>query len=120
MESPSGQSNSSPVAPKKTKAEIVNSEKFIALNQSFNNPSPIPQSSPTSSLINSLTDSYKQELKPTEIIIAKLNSPTPLPTNNYYLLSPTVVKKLPETGNLDNNLIIFLSAVFLIFYSFIF
>jgi len=126
MQSPSGSSNSSAVAPKKTKAQVVNSEKFIALNQA-NNFSPTPQLSPT--LIPSTTPEISlsetpaplntEEPTPTEIILAKAISSTPSPTNNSYL-SPTEIEKIPETGYLNYNLFIFGMAIFLIFYSFIF
>ena len=126
MQNPSGQSNSSAVAPKKTKAQVVNSEKFIALNQT-NKFSPTPQLSPTlipsttpeTSLSETPTPLNTEEPTPTEIILAKAISLIPSPTNNSYL-SPTEIEKIPETGYLNYNLIIFGSAIFLIFYSFIF
>jgi len=126
MQNPSGQSNSSAVAPKKTKAQVVNSEKFIALNQT-NKFSPTPQLSPTLipsttpeiSLSETPTPLNTEEPTPTEIILAKAVSLTPSPTNNSYL-SPTEIEKIPETGYLNYNLLIFGMAIFLIFYSFIF
>jgi hypothetical protein len=130
MQNPSGQSNSSAVAPKKTKAQVVNSEKFVALNQT-NNFSPTAQLSPTltplttaeTSLSETPTPLNTEEPTPTEIILAKTISPTGSSTNSAYFsptLSPTKVERLPTTGYLNYNLIIFGSAIFLIFYSFIF
>jgi len=122
MQKPSDQSNSSAVAPKNTKAQVVNSEKFIALNTTSNNSSPTLQPSltlsPTLYLLDSPTPTIIEVITPTEVILVKGDSLTPLPTNNNYL-SPTTIKKLPETGYISYNLIIFLFAIFLIFYSFV-
>jgi len=131
MESPSGNSTSSAVAPKKTKAQVVNSERFVALNQ-INNPSPTSSTisssptisdstSPTVSLseTSSATETEAILPSPTEIILAKAN-PSLKPQSTSKTPSPTNLKKLPDSGYLKYNLIIFGAAIFLIFYSFIF
>jgi len=125
MEAPTGNNNSSAVAPKKTKAQVETSEKFIALNQS-NNPSLTPTSenlisSPTPTAEPTITQisTEKVTLTPTEIILAKANSTSPSPTNNSYL-SPTEIKNLPSSGYINSLLVIFGIAAFLIFYSLIF
>ena len=136
MEAPTGNNNSSAIAPKKTKAQVETGEKFIALNQ-LNNLSLTPSLSPTAtsenlspsstpeikSSITPTTTTLEESPTPTEIILAKANSPTDLATNSSYLSPtrlPTEVKNLPSSGYFNSLLVIFGVASFLIFYSFIF
>jgi len=121
MEAPTEEKTTSAVAPKKTKAQVATSEKFIALNQnSSSDPSPtsyLPTSTPTQTLTDNLVK--KETPTPTEIILAKAETPTPLPSNNYYP-SPTEVIALPTSGAVHSILILFGVAAFFIFYSLVF
>jgi len=134
MEAPTEEKNTSSIAPKKTKAQVLTSEKFIALQNNSLNSS--PTFTPTPKEITTLTPEPEQDLRseeltnpnefptPTEIILAKANTPTPLPSNDYYLsptdLSPTEIKTLPNSGSFYYSLIFFGIAVFFIFYSLFF
>jgi cytoskeletal protein RodZ len=121
MEAPTEEKTTSAVAPKKTKAQVATSEKFIALNQnSSSNPSPtsyLPTLTPTQTPTDNLVT--EQTPTPTEIILAKAETPTPLPSNNYYP-SPTEVTTLPTSGTVHSILILFGVAAFFIFYSLVF
>jgi len=121
MDAPTEEKTTSAVAPKKTKAQVATSEKFVALNQnSSSNPSPtsyLPTSTPTQTPSNNLVT--EETPTPTEIILAKAETPTPLPFDNYYL-SPTEVTTLPKSGTLHSILILFGVAAFFIFYSLFF
>jgi cytoskeletal protein RodZ len=121
MEAPTEEKTTSAVAPKKTKAQVATSEKFIALNQNTSsNPSPtsyLPTSTPTQTPTDNLVT--KETPTPTEIILAKAETPTPLPSNNYYL-SPTKITTLPTSGAVHSILILFGVAAFFILYSLLF
>jgi hypothetical protein len=121
MEAPTDEKTTSAVAPKKTKAQVATSEKFIALNQnSSSNPSPtsyLPTPTPTQTPTDNLVT--EETPTPTEIILAKAETPTPSPSDNYYL-SPTEVTTLPKSGTVHSILILFGVAAFFIFYSLFF
>jgi len=134
METPTEEKTTSAVAPKKTKAQVATSEKFIALNQPNNNPSPTPttQTSPSSSTPTptktptptqapTTTQTLTQTITPTptEVILAKASSPTVSPTSNTSS-SPTEVSNLPSSGDFNRSLFIFGAAALLLFYSLIF
>jgi len=127
METPSGPSDSSAVAPKKTKAQVVNSEKFVVLNRTDSlsptptvsfTPTPTFPLSPTPLLTDTPTVTQTEEPTPTEIILAKSISATPSSTESSYL-SPTETERLPDTGYFNHYLLIFGVAIFLILYSLI-
>jgi len=132
MQTPTDNLNSSKIAPKKTKAQIATSEKFIALNQS-GNPSPtqsfLPTEIPSPTLDEMITptpiivtSTETEEIispTPTEIILAKSISPSSSLTNHQYL-SPTETENLPSSGYLNNVLVVFGVAVIFIFYSLLF
>jgi len=127
METPSGTSTSSAIAPKKTKAQVDVSEKFIALNQS-NDVSPttdemsIISPSPTVEPTVSLELTASMTPTPTEVLLAKAdNSPTPSVIESEELsASPTKIESLLSSGYFNYSLVIFGMATFLIFYSLIF
>jgi len=121
MEAPTEEKTTSAVAPKKTKAQVATSEKFIALNQnSSSNPSPTSYlPTPTTNQIPTNNLVTEEKPTPTEIILAKAETPTPLPSNNYYP-SPTEVTTLPKSGTVHSILILFGVAAFFIFYSLVF
>jgi len=138
MEAPTEEKNTSSIAPKKTKAEVATSERFIALNQntsnndsSTNTPTPTEVTVSNQNSVKELDDnqliSPTEIPTPTEIILAKVITPTPTymsSTNNYYLsptiLSPTEIKNLPNSGSISYSFIFFAIALFLIFYSLFF
>jgi len=120
MEAPTEEKTTSAIAPKKTKAQVATSERFIPLNQQDNNDDNSPSPTPTVSNLEFLpTSTLTQEPTPTEIILAKANTPTPLPSNNFYL-SPTKIETLPSSGTIHQTLIIFGVAAFFLFYSLVF
>jgi len=124
MEAPTEEKTTSAIAPKKTKAQVATSERFIALNRndseaftpsptSFNfSFSPTPQKEATPTLTEEIPT-------PTEIILAKANTPTPLPSNNLYL-SPTKIETLPSSGTINRSLILIGVAIIFLFYSLFF
>jgi len=132
MEAPTEEKLTSAVAPKRTRAQVATSERFIALNQNnylspsptsafFNNSiSPTPSLSilnPTQIPPESLVT--KETPTPTEIILAKAKTPTPSSSNDYYL-SPTEIISLPESGMFHSVIILIALAAFFIIYSLIF
>lgn len=113
----SSKSLSSPVAPRKTKAQAVTSQKFIALNASNEQQASLSLTlAPTS-----LTPTISISPTPTEIILAVASaSLSPMIGTTSGTLTPTKTKILPSAGYINNALIIFGLAGLLIFYSLIF
>ncbi len=111
------------LAPKKTKAAAVTYSKLIALNTVSITPTveitPTIEPSPTTSQI-SPTEVVSPS--PTEIILAldsgKGSASQTAQVNTS--ISPTKVISLPETGFINNSLILFTAASVLIIFSFIF
>jgi len=132
MEAPTEEKLNSAVAPKKTKAQVATSEKFVALNQNnYSSPLPTPTSSTT---LTSATPSLPTPIPtqppfenlvneetptPTEIILAKALTPTPSSSSSYFV-SPTEIVNLPESGVFHSILILIVLAAFFIFYSLVF
>ena len=132
--------DSSPVAPKTTKATSNTYSKLVALNTIQNTPTPtltpnptqgagVPSTSPAAAIEPTSVESptttgvISSTPTPTEILLA-LNSP--MVTESYASSSPTLestssaVTSLPESGFINNALIMFISAGLLIFFSFLF
>ena len=128
----------SPVAPKTTKATSNTYSKLVALNTIQDTPTPTLILSPTEeanaqpvpvvtnaepTAAESSTGEISSTPTPTEILLA-LNSP--VVTESYASSSPTLestssaVTSLPESGFINNALIMFISAGLLIFFSFLF
>ncbi len=102
----------SPTVPKKIKAANVTYQKLLAVNRTV--PEEIPTEIPvTSEPSPTITPS------PTEIVLAYQN-PTITTDNSIETISPTRVEALPESGFINNALIIFAASSLLIFISFIF
>jgi len=133
-------SDNSPVAPKTTKASSSTYSKLVALNTIQDTPTPTPSSSPvqdpgaepnpspsiiepTSADVSATPTEISVTPTPTEILLA-LNSP--MVTESYASSSPTLestssaTTSLPESGFINNALIMFISAGLLIFFSFLF
>jgi len=104
----------SPTAPKKIKAANVTYQKLLAVNRTVSEeiPTEIPVTSEPSPTITP---------SPTEIILAYQNPTITTTTDNSQeTISPTRVEALPESGFINNALIIFAASSLLIFISFIF
>lgn len=126
----------SPTTPKKTKAAAMTYSRNIALNKTPNNQNPTPNNEPTltptakptillSPTGNTDNSSNILTPTPTEIILAYSNpSISPEQEGNNAsgssTISPTRATSLPETGYINNALIIFAVAGLLVFFSFLF
>lgn len=130
--------DTSPVAPKTTKVSASTYSKLVALNTIKDAPTQIPSPTqeaggqslspttviePTSVELPTTTGIISSTPTPTEILLA-LNSP--IVTEAYASSSPTLestssaVTSLPESGFINNALVMFISAGLLIFFSFLF
>ncbi len=127
-------SESVPTAPKKIKAADITYTKLIALGEVSVSPGESETVSPTSGEEVSLSPTAEAvsptvELlpSPTEIILAQ-GPTTPVGTSSAYnngitaTPSPTTTKlsSLPESGFINNTLVIFAVSSLMIFFSFLF
>lgn len=118
------EAKTSSLAPKKTKAANVTYSKLIALNTVSIMPTEelVTSTAEPSPTINQISPTNIISPSPTEIILALDNSGS---TSSQAAqvntsVSPTRVTSLPETGFINNSLILFAAALVLIFFSFIF
>jgi len=112
------------LVPKKTKASSLTYNKLIALNTISVMPTiglitPTTEPSPT---INQISPTNIASLSPTEIILALDNSKRTASQAAQIStsVSPTKITSLPETGFINNSLILFAAASVLILFAFIF
>jgi len=126
------ETQTSQIAPRKTKAASVTYSKLIVLNEVAPEPTLIP--SPT--IMEEEQESVAFSQTQTEEEIVETPSPTPTETILAYVnpttteeatseaetttLTPTKVQNLPDTGFIYNGLIIFAAAMVLVFFSFLF
>lgn len=112
------------LAPKKTKAAAVTYSKLIALNTVSITPTvePITPTIEPSPTTGQISPTEVVSPSPTEIILAldsgKGSASQTAQVNTS--ISPTKVINLPETGFINNSLILFTAASVLIIFSFIF
>lgn len=112
------------LAPKKTKAANLTYSKLIALNTVSVTPTMelVTPTTEPSSTIGQISPTKIISPSPTEIILALDNSKnsSSQAAQISTSISPTKATSLPETGFINNSLILFAAASILILFSFIF
>ena len=114
-----GDTDSSPAAPKTTKAAAITYSKILAINKP--QPTEMPTILPTTIISPTVVVVPSEDPTPTEIILAYNNiSPTEKVVKTSSTVAPTKTAILPESGYIQNSVFIFLAASLVIFFSFLF